>query len=713
MTAVPQFPTYTQWLWAHSDADITALLWRLHPQGSTAFADLSTPEPALTHLSAVELAILHAAVEIGAAEFPTSVDDLTETLTELCDIAGTPAPQRPTPPVIQAALCHLASWGLVFSPDLQIDSTPPLARNTLIAIPAHLPPLFEPTTEQPWRLADHHRCPIPTAEIPPLLAGLPPRQRKLLDTLSTAAGVGHSTSVRPGSDPTAPLPTLVALGVLDQLDDTTVRLSGRIAAALRGTIIASPGGDFSTAFPLSSHPAPVISQPATEAGVAAAVQTMQEFSEALMDLGAHPVVPLSAGGVGTREINRIARRRGIHPHQAEKILTDLRISGFLGRDFPEPAPHNDTGRTYWALTSHALDFLQAPTAKRWALALMGWVSSPYSPWLHKVNDAQLLSPDLDNEYATQLRHYFPHISLACAADATARPAELLWRECPALAWRCPDSAWVALAQEATALGLISTDQQPTSAAVALTELCTHMQHRWGSGNPLAWEECVDLLTSQLQPILPAPVSTLIIQGDHTILAPGMLTTQDHHFLSLLADLESAGIASVWRISTESLGRALTHGLTVDSVEEFFDTRVPGGLAAVPQSVRYLLRDATHAPEATPAALHHLPACTDTIEATAREIAAAVESFRHHHTHHSYRETRKAQTPREIMACLRQAYSDGTPVRIHYVDHAGARTYAWMSIVLLSPSALSAVDDTTGESVRIPPHRISAVEVPVL
>ena len=161
---------------------------------------------------------------------------------------------------------------------------------------------------------------------------------------------------------------------------------------------------------------------------------------------------------------------------------------------------------------------------------------------------------------------------------------------------------------------------------------------------------------------------------------------------------------------------------------------PGGLSSVPQSLRYLIDDATRAFQQGSATEPHsarVPSRVDTpqrnimaITGASTEIAAeldgAVEGFRRAHDQAiavdpadgtKASDTRTFRSPREIMSELRRAYTAGTQVRLHYVDYAGATSHDWISIVMMTPSTISAVLESTGESLTIQPHRIAAVDVP--
>lgn len=170
------------------------------------------------------------------------------------------------------------------------------------------------------------------------------------------------------------------------------------------------------------------------------------------------------------------------------------------------------------------------------------------------------------------------------------------------------------------------------------------------------------------------------------------------------------------------------------IEAFLDRMSPGGLSSVPQSLWYLIDDATRAFQQGSATEPHsarVPSRVDTPQRNimditgdsteiASEIDGAVEGFRRAHDQAiavdpadgtKASDTRTFRSPREIMSELRRAYTAGTQVRLHYVDYAGATSHDWISIVMMTPSTISAVLESTGESLTIQPHRIAAVDVP--
>lgn len=627
-----EFPSYGDWLFGQTDEALAELLARLLASNPTTFvenltgsnaaldnlsATVSTPgrsrhaelfadspDPALLHLSSLELAVCHAACELDAVHHPCTVAELVDMLAELFDIADTPETKRPSEEEIRAAVQSLCHWGLVFGPDFALPHPDLPGAKTRLKIPPHLPRMFEPSTEQLWRLVDSTRCPIPTAELPQVVDELPPRQRRLLSTLAAGGGVGHSTSLHEGADPSKPLPTLVRRGILDQLDDTTARLTGRVQQLLRGTLIADPGGRF-TAFATSTVTADSTATDSTDptgsstnsraddAGAAQAIQLIQDLGHLIEDLGRNPIVPLSSGGIGTREVNKVARRRDEPAETTLHLLTWLAHANLIGRGRTTPTPAGQPARDYWAPTELALEFLEASPATAWAILLLGWAGSAYAPWLVDEPDVRPFEAGTASHAARGLRRTFPSLFAdldSLGNDApTPQPAKIqreLWRVRPGEAWRTTHTAWDAVWEEAKEVGVLASlrkDTVPTRAMGALRDVLTGSTHP--AENPVAD------LADALAEILPAPVEQLIVQADHTIMAPGLLRPTDQAMLAKFSDQESGGMASVWRMSKESVERALRAGLGAAEVEAFLEARALGGAENVPQALRYMLHDA--------------------------------------------------------------------------------------------------------------------------
>lgn len=759
------FPTYADWLSGHPDDVLVDLLWRLrafHPGSLGSVSDVA----ALRRLDATGLAVLHALVATGADHQPVELEDVTSTLTQLWDIAGTRPEHRADTAAVRATVHTLASWGLVFGPDLSVSPRDPATAPGPMKVPMHLPPLFSATTDLPWALVDSYRCPVPTEDLPEVLGALPTRQRRLLDTLELSGGIGHSATL---DDPERPLARMIAAGLLDRVDAQTARLSLRVSASISGRVVPPPGGDFSA---VENPTRPDARTDAT--AVARVVETARLVADVLKQIGNTPVRPLNAGGIGVREIARLSKALGLDAAVVSDTLVLCRHADLIALGLPVPAPRDVIGSgNFWSLSERGATYLSAPLSRRWAMLVDGWRHSPHAPWSAQDDtgtDAHLLQDSLDAAEAAALRG-------VVAASGQVVTAESLWRIRPSVAAVTSEAAVGSVRDECVILGL-SADGVPSSAAVALA----------ATGSDGTDE---DRLTAALADILPAPVGMLIIQADMTILAPGLLDEDTEAKLRTFADVESTGMASVWRVTRESMQRAVERGETAEGIEDFLAGMAPD----VPQSLWYLIQDTfrTHRPptpvvgstaasvltapdEKSMAAIMDTDAADETglrllsptvaassvqlslvVEAledegvtisidgdtgtgrataapvfstvpdpprpapsftqVADQLAGAVEGFRRtrqdedDEAGHSG-ETTRVREPRAIMAALRHAYDAGTSVEISYVDATGSAVHEWISVVTMSPVSIIGVTEAGGQSLHIQPHRVAWVGTPV-
>ncbi len=88
-------------------------------------------------------------------------------------------------------------------------------------------------------------------------------------------------------------------------------------------------------------------------------------------------------------------------------------------------------------------------------------------------------------------------------------------------------------------------------------------------------------------ILPEPVGHVLLQADLTAVAPGPLTAGLARELSLAADVESTGGATVYRFSAGSVRRAMDAGRTGEGLLAMLGERSP---TPIPQPLRYLIED---------------------------------------------------------------------------------------------------------------------------
>ena len=91
----------------------------------------------------------------------------------------------------------------------------------------------------------------------------------------------------------------------------------------------------------------------------------------------------------------------------------------------------------------------------------------------------------------------------------------------------------------------------------------------------------------IEQLFPPDVRQVYIQHDLSVIAPGPLAADVDRRLRAVADVESVGLASSYRITAASVTRALTAGETIEQVRGFL---AEISLTGIPQPLEYLLSE---------------------------------------------------------------------------------------------------------------------------
>ncbi|MBB5747823.1 helicase-associated domain-containing protein [Micrococcus sp. TA1] len=291
---------------------------------------------------------------------------------------------------------------------------------------------------------------------------------------------------------------------------------------------------------------------------------------------------LRSGGVGVREVKRLADSTGSAPEDTSWLLELLAAAGLLVLD-------PDTSR--WVVAAEAADWQRSERQVQWEALVLGWLGSGRAPLLGPAPTAggvpsgsssgaapsaagggRALASDRNRPDAPGLRAAVLETALELAGE---RPGVLLDEAVARrLRWRSPrQSARTApftapLLAEAARLGLTGAGALTVAGALVAAG-------RLG--------EAADAVGTAL----PAPLTRVRLQGDLTAVAPGYLDPEVARTLATMADAEGDGAARVYRFSDDSLYRALDTGLDATAIEQFLDAHSEDEL---PQSLRYLVRD---------------------------------------------------------------------------------------------------------------------------
>ncbi|MGH3879688.1 MAG: helicase-associated domain-containing protein, partial [Actinophytocola sp.] len=547
----------TDWLRAQDDQLLADLL-RTRP-------DLATPPPAdmavlaaragsrasvtraAEGLDTFTLAVLDALVVADADHSPASVADVAALVGPGADADR-----------VRAAVQRLVSLALAWDSGDGTDdgvSVVPAAREAGGLYPAGL--------GQPAEVLDG-------VDVTALLDELPDADRRLLTALAHGSSpVGRTrdaATIVPLERAQNPVQRLLAKGLLLRRDAETVELPRQVGLALRGD---SPLGTVRLDEPAlrtnrmsSSH--------VDATGAGEALELLRR-AEGVVELwGTEPATVLKAGGLGVRDVRRLTRELDTDERGAGLVAELVFGAGLVG---DSGAPTN----AEWLPTTLADPWLVATPQHQWATLAAAWLDLPRLPGLAGMRDAKerVLAPLSDDlrrpPAAAERRRVLAALMDLPAGVGVSSPDELA----EVLAWRAPrrggrlrDEIVRWTLSEATALGVVALGAITSAGRALLTD-----------GPAAAAKRMADSM--------PDPLDHVLVQADLTVVAPGPLEPQLAIDIGQVADIESAGSATVYRVTEASVRRALDIGRTAEELHELFRTR---SRTPVPQSLSYMIDD---------------------------------------------------------------------------------------------------------------------------
>ncbi|HEV7650811.1 MAG TPA: helicase-associated domain-containing protein [Actinophytocola sp.] len=403
-----------------------------------------------------------------------------------------------------------------------------------------------------------------------LLAGLPEADRRLLTALAHGSSpVGRTRDaavVVPLDRARTPVQRMLAQGLLLRRDAETVELPRQVGLALRGD---SPLGTVRLDEPeLRTRRQTMSTVDATGAGEGL---ELLRRAQSLVELwGKEPAGVLKAGGVGVRDLRRLARELDTDERGAGLVAELVFGASLVGENPNALNPE-------WLPTSNVDPWLVANPQNQWATLAAAWLELPRLPGLAGMRDAKerVLAPLSDDlrrpPAAAERRRVLAALAELPGGTGVASPDELA----DVLAWRAPrrggrlrDEIVRWTLSEATALGVVALGAITSAGRALLTD-----------GPAAAAKRMADSM--------PEPLDHVLVQADLTVVAPGPLEPQLAAEIGQVADVESAGSATVYRVTEATVRRALDSGRTAEDLHELFRTR---SRTPVPQSLTYLVDD---------------------------------------------------------------------------------------------------------------------------
>lgn len=534
------------WLRSASDDMLTALL-RARP-------DLAIPPPAdsgvlatragtagsiaraCENLDTATLAVLETLLVADADTEPVSREHLDTLL-------GSPVP---------GALNRLRELALVWGEDDAL-SVAPAAREVFGPFPAGLGSPAPALTD---------------TDLAAALDALGEDERTLLNTLAAGPPIGNTRDAAfdvPLDEATTPVQRLLARRLLLRRDNHTVELPRELGIALRNGVVFPADRLIEPHLPTHRH-----EQADVDAAAAGeAMELLRRMESMLRSWSASPPPGLKSGGLGVRELRRIARELDTDENTAA-LLAELAVGAQLVTATDDPA-------ATWMPTTLTDSWLSAPPAGRWLTLARAWLDLPRLPGLSGQRDARNkvlapLSADLRTPLAPTTRRRVLTMLAELPGGAGVKSVDEL---VTVIAWRAPrrggklrDQSVRSTMTEASALGVVALGALP-SATMPLLE-----------GDPHG-------AAAKMADAMPDPVDHVLVQADLTVIAPGPLEPALASEIEAVADVESAGQATMYRVSQDSVRRALDSGRTADELHELFTNH---SATPVPQALSYLIDD---------------------------------------------------------------------------------------------------------------------------
>lgn len=295
-----------------------------------------------------------------------------------------------------------------------------------------------------------------------------------------------------------------------------------------------PSGDDLVSAPPPGALAPVRREDHDAADAIAAeraFETVGALTDLLLSLDHDPARELARGGLSLPDSRRLATAAGIDLDDVADLLRIAERSHLVEHAV-------GTVRT----TTDAGSWIARPTAERWGRLARAWRDDLPS------DIRELLVARAHARWDEGLDHYVDWLYPAGGAWMRERIETV--------------------SADAVRLG-ITAGHVPSTAGAALLD---------DEADPV----------SVLRTRLPAEIRQAYVQHDLSIVAPGPLAPDVAERLRRIADLESRGLASTWRISGATLTRALTGGETTAGIRAFLTELA---LTGIPQPLDYLLTEA--------------------------------------------------------------------------------------------------------------------------
>lgn len=381
----------------------------------------------------------------------------------------------------------------------------------------------------------------------------PAAAKAMLEKLTWGPPRGTVTDVK---RPTSTVSWLLENQLLTPIDNHTVALPREVGIYLRGNRVHKERFDIPPVYSGKE----LEREDVDNAAIGAVLEILHHIEELLHFWAGEPAAALRTGGIGVREIKRASDELGLEEKYLVFIAELAYLSGFL-------ALHNEEE----FIPTPAFDIWRNKSLEeRWVEIASNWlITSRVAGLVGKSERGYIapLGPEIDRSAIAHIKKLaltlYAEIS-PTAVDIAALAERIKW-ERPRKAFGSHHDFVHWIAREAQWLGFTGRN--------ALTSFGKALLH--GAADV------------GMQALLPKEIDYILIQADNTAVAPGPLQVELAREMSLIANIESKGGATVYRLSEHSIRRALDNGWSSEDIKKFLSkiSKTP-----LPQPLEYMIAD---------------------------------------------------------------------------------------------------------------------------
>jgi Helicase conserved C-terminal domain len=293
---------------------------------------------------------------------------------------------------------------------------------------------------------------------------------------------------------------------------------------------------------------------------------VEHTARLLLSWNEQPAPTLKAGGIGVTILKAVAKDLGVDQAFASRLIALAGAAGLVSVEFLSGTARPTKGAENWFA-------LNGP--QRYLALIDGWRSHPVDFVRYTLADSGVAPLRHEAMGNAPWRRARMLAALSISEHSGFVDIDSVVRH---VLWTGP-SYWQ------TGEGSSETLVRGVLEELALFGLSLN-----GSLTPAARAIAADDLAGALEALrsaFPEATDTFLVQADLTAIAPGELRTDIAAELSILADVESRGGATLLRFSETSLRRAMDRGRSLDVIIAFLESHAR---PTVPQPLRFLIED---------------------------------------------------------------------------------------------------------------------------